>query len=76
MPRTAFIAAEYTDVEMTDDYVFHLVERGANTVYTVNGHAVFDSDYHVIRTLRREAERTTGRFLEIRACRISDLPGH
>jgi len=71
-----FIGTPLTIDEMIDEYVFCLIEQGANKVYTANGLAVFDPDYQVIRRSRLEAERTTGRFLEIRPCRISELPGH
>ena len=76
MRSTTFIATPYSVDEIIDEYVFCLIEQGTNTVYTVNGLAVFDPDYQVISRSRREAERTTGSFLEIRACRISELPGH
>jgi hypothetical protein len=76
MRSTPFITTPYTIDEIIDEYVFYLIEQGTNKVYTVNGLAVFDPSYGVIRKSRLEAERTTRRFLEIRACRISELLAH
>ncbi len=76
MRSTMFIGTPYSVNEMIDEYVFCLIEQVTNTVYTVNGLAVFDRDYEVISRSRREAERTTGIFLQIRACRRCELPGH
>ena len=76
MRSTPFITTPYTIDEIIDEYVFCLIEQGTNKVYTLNGLTVFDPDYRVIGRLRREGERTTRSFLEIRACRISELPRH
>jgi hypothetical protein len=76
MRTESFNRTTYTIDEMIDQYVFYLIEQGTYTVYALNGLTVFDPDYRVISRLRREAERTTGGFFEIRACRISELPRH
>ena len=76
MRTEAFGGTTYTIDEMIDEYLFYLIEQGTYMVYALNGLTVFAPDYRIISRLRREAERTTGCFFEIRACRISELPRH
>ena len=74
MRSTPFPTTPYTIDEIIDEYVFYLIEQGTNKVYALNGLTVFDPDYRVISRLRRAAEHTNRSFLEVRACRISELP--
>ena len=74
MRGTPFLTTLYNIDEIIGDYVLYLIEQGTKKIYTLNGLTVFDPDYRVISRLRREVERTTRNFLEIRACRISEVP--